>query len=93
VACPAVLSVATLNAADLTESGPVAGDPPSSHFHLDDLKFDQWPGGAFALLQSIVAETPIFAAIMQSAAMGGYGIAIDHSSRGEVIGIPRATDR
>ena len=70
--CPAVLLVPAFNAAGLTVSGPVAGDHPSSHFHLDDSNSDQWPGGASALLQSTVGGTPIFAAIMQSAAMGGW---------------------
>lgn len=41
MACPAVLSVAAFNAAGLTASGSVAGDPPSSHFHLDDQKSGQ----------------------------------------------------
>jgi len=43
VACPALLSVAAFNAVGLTTSGPVAGDPPSSHFdfHIDDSKSDQ----------------------------------------------------
>jgi len=33
-------------------------------------------GGAFALLQSTIGGTPALAAIIQSAAMGGYGVAI-----------------
>jgi hypothetical protein len=78
VACPALLSVAVFNAAGLTTGGPVAGNPPSSHFdfHIDGSKSDRRPGGAFALLQSTVGGTPALAAIMQSAAMGGYGVAI-----------------
>jgi hypothetical protein len=74
--CLAVLSVTAFNAAGLTAGGLVASDPPSSHFHLNDSKSDQWPGGALALLQPTVGGTPIFAAVMQSAAMGGYGVAI-----------------
>jgi hypothetical protein len=39
-------------------------------------KSDRSPGGAFALLQSTLSGTPVLAAIIQSAAMGGYGVAI-----------------
>jgi hypothetical protein len=37
VACPALVSVAVFNAAGLIIGGPVASDPPSSHFnfHID----------------------------------------------------------
>jgi hypothetical protein len=76
VACPALLSVAAFSAAGLASNGPVAGDLPLPHFHFDDSKSDRCSGGAFALLQSTIGGTPALAAILQSAAMGGYGVAI-----------------
>lgn len=38
----------------------------------DELKANQTQGGAFALLQSTNDGTPSMAAILQSAAVGGY---------------------
>lgn len=37
---------------------------------------EHYPGGAFALLQSAIGGTPVVAATLQSAAMGGYGVTI-----------------